>query len=1395
MGLIDRKIDQTIKYINPSEPKPPSQNYEEVFPITVFDAVRKSMDDEDSITLTEVLEKIKIALDNKQPIFPNRPANYLMTFAGEAGEVGGIEISQQIPWDASKQRNDRIPTEKAVGDLMFKLGLIDENGNIIDNEGNHVRWADVIGRPILYESTGLNEDGFITQKGTTLAIDELKKSMELSDETINGLILKLDNILTSHINNSDNPHDISLSTIGAVSETSFNHHINEAVNPHNINKEIIGLGNVDNTSDMDKPISNATQEAIDAINRIINDMNNDVNSLNYLFDANYNQDTGILKLIHRNGSTIELRIPIHGLVSEIKYDNNTKELIIEEVGGAEKRISTKELFIRYLGSTSSNISVTIEGDQTTGNQVIHAIIEEESITDKELADNSVITRILADQSVTSTKIKDLSITTIKLADNSVTTEKIDRNAIVNQHLSNRSVNGRTLFSSEADNRVLAVFPKGSDPVWTQVTSYMMADNSVVSRTIANQSIKTSHIEEGAITNSKIQDSSISEEKIVPGSLTSNSIKDNSISGNKLESDITIPGTPSMEVSPADDSASTEIASTKWVLDRIKEVSINNKNLEKRIVNGSNLFSSSTNDKVLVVKNHDTDPIWGLINNNMLEENSITTKNIMDNSISNEKIKDKSISSRNYIDSSILESHISESAISMEKIIPSNNANMVLASIKENSHPEYTKVTKLMMDNNSIGTSQIEDKSVTLSKIDPSVESNRILVTGLKNTNARWAQATNPMIGNRAIDGRTLFTTDLDNMVLGVQVSGTDPMWTKINSGMIGDEVIDRNHIKPEAIYSEHLHDEIIDYFHIIEGAVRTTHIYPRAVTGSKLFTSKLPNMILGVGNAFMDPEWTKVSSEFIEDEAITKEKLFRSKLDYRILATTKAGNPPEYMMLTNDFILDKTIAGNKIADSVVLSGNPEMTVHPDIESNNFQMADTAWVRKIVTATIGSFNIIHSTWVNDKIEEAKLKALTNKQIEDAVTAAANGFSDFTDNNGSSSSGSSSGSGNAPSIPGTDNEINEGISDILAAMIPLQGIDAPMIKNNSIDGSKLFRSSYEGPRVLAVTGKNKDAEYLPINEKIIEDGGVTSNKLQRDITLLGHPELEIRPQPNASDISGGGSLIPDCQWVLDRINDIKLRAISNKKIERAVDLAANGFSDFTDNEESSGGSGGTGSSGGSGNNNFVITEGSITTELIMKRAVDGSRLFTSRSSNKVLAVISANSDPIYTTINANMLDDKIIDGSKMVSSEDDNRVIGVKHAGDDPEYLTINHHMLEDNVIDTNNIMDDSISREKIMNGAIDRSKLGNEPMIDESLIIDMSITNRKIAENSITGEKILDGSITSNKLGDDIKLSGNPTVNGNTSYEIRSIRNIIISPNKPSAENTNAQNGDIWFQYI
>ena len=39
-------------------------------------------------------------------------------------------------------------------------------------------------------------------------------------------------------------------------------HIADKKNPHQVTKEQVGLGNVDNTADVDKPVSNATKSAI-----------------------------------------------------------------------------------------------------------------------------------------------------------------------------------------------------------------------------------------------------------------------------------------------------------------------------------------------------------------------------------------------------------------------------------------------------------------------------------------------------------------------------------------------------------------------------------------------------------------------------------------------------------------------------------------------------------------------------------------------------------------------------------------------------------------------------------------------------------------------------------------------------------------------------------------------------------------------------------------------------------------------------------------------------------------------------------------------------------------------------------------------------------------------------
>jgi hypothetical protein len=107
-----------------------------------------------------------------------------------------------------------------------------------------------------------------------------------------------------HLNNTSNPHNTTKVQVGLgnadntsdinkpistatqtvldnkASTTALNSHINNTNNPHATTKAQIGLGNADNTSDINKPISTATQTALDnkasmtALNSHINNTNN-----------------------------------------------------------------------------------------------------------------------------------------------------------------------------------------------------------------------------------------------------------------------------------------------------------------------------------------------------------------------------------------------------------------------------------------------------------------------------------------------------------------------------------------------------------------------------------------------------------------------------------------------------------------------------------------------------------------------------------------------------------------------------------------------------------------------------------------------------------------------------------------------------------------------------------------------------------------------------------------------------------------------------------------------------------------------------------------------------------------------------------------------------------------
>ena len=71
---------------------------------------------------------------------------------------------------------------------------------------------------------------------------------------------------------SDLKNEISQNIIEI--ESNLTSHINNKNNPHNVTKEQIGLSNVDNTSDLNKPVSTATQNALNTVKQeITNDLN------------------------------------------------------------------------------------------------------------------------------------------------------------------------------------------------------------------------------------------------------------------------------------------------------------------------------------------------------------------------------------------------------------------------------------------------------------------------------------------------------------------------------------------------------------------------------------------------------------------------------------------------------------------------------------------------------------------------------------------------------------------------------------------------------------------------------------------------------------------------------------------------------------------------------------------------------------------------------------------------------------------------------------------------------------------------------------------------------------------------------------------------------------------
>jgi hypothetical protein len=194
-----------------------------------------------------------------------------------AGIQSGAEVNIQADWSETNPASDAFilnkpeitPPISLHSDLILDDGT-NPHGTTKTNVGlSNVPNVDTTTTANITDSTNKR---FVTDSQQTAITHSNRSILDLITESF-----------TTALKTAYDSTVTWISTNGAIILS----HLSNTSNPHNVTKTQVGLSNVDNTSDVDKPVSTATQTEIDATNTAFNDFV----TVDYINDLNAKQDS------------------------------------------------------------------------------------------------------------------------------------------------------------------------------------------------------------------------------------------------------------------------------------------------------------------------------------------------------------------------------------------------------------------------------------------------------------------------------------------------------------------------------------------------------------------------------------------------------------------------------------------------------------------------------------------------------------------------------------------------------------------------------------------------------------------------------------------------------------------------------------------------------------------------------------------------------------------------------------------------------------------------------------------------------------------------------------------------------------------------------------------------